>query len=315
MIKHCLVRAKLTVSFPYPAKHLSFAFRTAQAFNPTTSKNSYTQPKYQLIASMANQGDPSSANGVRSALEETDKKGSFARTEASHRNWIKKGSEFEPEGKELASSLPAVDVIAQTSNTSHVIYKCSTLFYATTAGRYHLYVCLACPWANRCLAVLNMKGLQDSIGVSVTHPTWQKTRPDKDQHAGWVFASPDDPPLHSIEGFGSFPCDGCIPDDVNGAKTVRDLYDLSNDVGGKYTVPVLWDKKLKCIVNNESSEILRMFNAEFQDLAKHPEIDLYPEELRGEIDAVNEWVYPTINNGVYRCGFAQSQEAYEEAYK
>ena len=83
---------------------------------------------------------------------------------------------------------------------------------------------------------------------------------------------------------------------------------------GKYSVPVLWDKKKKCIVNNESAEIVRMFNSAFSDLAKHPELNLYPEHLTEQIDAVNAWVYPTINNGVYRCGFAQSQQAYDKAF-
>jgi len=86
-----------------------------------------------------------------------------------------------------------------------------------------------------------------------------------------------------------------------------------NDTVGKYTVPILWDKKLNTIVNNESSEIIRMLNSEFNDFSKFPDLDLYPQEKRAQIDEVNEWVYPTINNGVYRCGFAQSQAAYDEA--
>jgi putative glutathione S-transferase len=84
---------------------------------------------------------------------------------------------------------------------------------------------------------------------------------------------------------------------------------------GKYTVPVLWDKKTSTIVNNESAEIVRMFNSEFNQFAKNPDLDLYPENLRKEIDSVNEWVYATINNGVYRCGFASKQEPYNEAFK
>lgn len=84
---------------------------------------------------------------------------------------------------------------------------------------------------------------------------------------------------------------------------------------GKYTVPVLWDKQTKSIVNNESADIVRMFNSAFDGVAKHPEVDLYPEHLKQEIDYVNEWIYPTINNGVYRTGFATKQEPYEEAFK
>jgi putative glutathione S-transferase len=165
-----------------------------------------------------------------------------------------------------------------------------------------------------------MKGLQDVIGLSITHPTWQRTRPDnpEDTHTGWFFASPEDPPVTNSEGVGSFDCSGCVPDTVNNVKFVRDLYaiaDPAQDTSGKYSVPVLWDKKEKIIVNNESSEILRMFNSAFNDLATNPSLDLYPEELRSEIDAVNEWIYPNINNGVYRCGFATTQEAYNIAFK
>lgn len=229
------------------------------------------------MASAADGGAP--AGRVRTALEEMDAKGEFKRKESQFRNFIKKGGEFEPE-----------------------------------AGRYHLYVSLACPWASRCVAVLHMKGLQDVIGLSVTHPTWRPTRPGQDEHCGWAFAAPEDPPLASSTGYGSFPCDGCIPDTVNGAKFVRDLYDQAGDTFGKYTVPVLWDKKKGTIVNNESAEIVRMLNSEFNELSSNPGLDLYPEDLRAAIDEANEWVYPQINNGVYRCGFATSQEAYDKAF-
>lgn len=116
-------------------------------------------------------------------------------------------------------------------------------------------------------------------------------------------------------GNGSFDCVDCIPDTINGVKFVRDLYDIAGDTNGKYTVPVLWDTKERTIVNNESSEILRIFNTAFNDFAKNPELDLYPANLRSEIDAVNEWIYPNINNGVYRCGFATTQGAYEQAFE
>jgi len=116
-----------------------------------------------------------------------------------------------------------------------------------------------------------------------------------------------------VKGVGSFPCKDVIPDTVNNAKNVRELYDLSKDQAGTYSVPVLWDKKEKVIVNNESSEIIRMFNSAFNDISKHPELDFYPEKLREEIDKVNDWIYHDFNNGVYKSGFAKSQEAYEEA--
>ncbi|KNC72135.1 hypothetical protein SARC_15313, partial [Sphaeroforma arctica JP610] len=157
------------------------------------------------------------------------------------------------------------------------------------ADRYHLYVSYACPWACRCLAVRSIKGLEDVISISVVHPVWDKTRPEdeNDSHRGWMFRGEDE-------------FKGNIPDMLNQATCVRDLYDLCNDKTGKYTVPVLWDKKTKSIVSNESSEIIRMFNDEFNELCKRPEIDLYPKALRKDIEAVNEWVYPMLNNGVYR---------------
>ena len=103
-----------------------------------------------------------------------------------------------------------------------------------------------------------MKGLENAIGVSIVHPTWQATRPGQDKHCGWAFASPSDAPFSSSAGYGSFPPSGCVPDTVNGAKFVRDLYELAHDTGGKYSVPVLWDKKKQTIVSNESADIIQV---------------------------------------------------------
>lgn len=187
--------------------------------------------------------------------------------------------------------------------------------FPAEAGRYHLFISWACPWANRCAAVRTMKGLEHAIGMSVVHPVWQRTRPDDaaDGHTGWVFRGPDDEPLQTPRGCGSFAPGGLVPNTVNGARTVRELYELSDDTAGLYSVPVLWDTQTSRIVNNESSEIIRMLNSAFNDFAEAPGLDLYPEPLRAEIDEVNAWVYPTINNGVYRCGFARTQEAYDAA--
>ena len=147
------------------------------------------------------------------------------------------------------------------------------------------------------------------------HPTWQATKPGIDNHVGWVFGSKDEtkPPLTSTKGIGSFPMNWGDEDPIYQSFSVRDLYERVDDTNGKYTVPILWDKKLNTIVNNESSEILRMLNSEFNDFARNPNLDLYPENLRDNIEAVNAWVYPTINNGVYRCGFAKTQSAYDTA--
>jgi putative glutathione S-transferase len=167
--------------------------------------------------------------------------------------------------------------------------------------------------------VRSLKGLQDTISVTIVHPTWKRTNPDAegDDHCGWVFADPNGEPFHNTIGLGG-PFDpnpkGCEADAVLGAKTIRDVYEhLNKNNGEKFSVPILFDKTLKTIVNNESSEIIRMLNSEFNAFAKNPKLDLYPEEKRTAIDEVNEWIYPNINNGVYRCGFAKSQEAYNKA--
>jgi putative glutathione S-transferase len=183
------------------------------------------------------------------------------------------------------------------------------------SGRYHLYISYACPWAHRTLITLTLKGLKDHIGVSVVHPTFEKTKPDIDDHIGWVFKSESDPPVIPASGHGSIDCKGCIPDTINNTRNIRELYDLAGGTSSRYTVPILWDKKEKTIVNNESSEIIRIFNSAFNEIAGNKELDLYPENLRSEIDKINEWVYPNINNGVYRCGFAQRQEPYDIAFK
>jgi len=161
-------------------------------------------------------------------------------------------------------------------------------------GRYHLYVSYACPWAHRTLIVRALKGLDDIIGLSVVD---YLLGPD-----GWHFSDSSVTP-------------GTIPDTVNGAKLLREVYFKSNpDYNMRFTVPVLWDKKLNTIVNNESSEIIRMLNSEFNEFINDPhkrELCFYPEKLRSEIDEINGWIYDTVNNGVYKSGFATTQDAYE----
>jgi putative glutathione S-transferase len=172
--------------------------------------------------------------------------------------------------------------------------------FPAVPGRYHLYVSYACPWASRCLAYLKLKGLDAAIGFTSVKPIFGRTR-DSDDHMGWVFpATTDEEP-------------GAEPDPFNAAKTVRELYEIaSTNYTGKPTVPVLWDKQLKTVVNNESSEIIRMLNTEFNDIAENPGLDLNPVHLQESIDEVNDLVYDAINNGVYKCGFAKKQGPYEE---
>lgn len=162
--------------------------------------------------------------------------------------------------------------------------------FAAERGRYHLYVSLACPWAHRTLIARSLKGLEDWIGVSVVSPLMGRQ--------GWSF--------DRAEGSGG--------DDLYGADFLHQLYVRQQaDYSGRVTVPVLWDRERECIVNNESAEILRMFNAAF-DAQTGNAVDLYPAPLRAEIDRWNELVYERVNNGVYRAGFATSQQAYDEAY-
>ncbi|MAG98362.1 MAG: glutathione S-transferase family protein [Alphaproteobacteria bacterium] len=162
--------------------------------------------------------------------------------------------------------------------------------FPAEAGRYHLYVANICPWAHRTVIWRRLKGLDDMISLSITE--------SPSSAEGWRF--------------GTGP--GCIPDTVNGSQHLHQVYTLAQpNFSGRVTVPVLWDKQRRTIVNNESSEIIRMFNSAFDGLGAK-DLDLYPEDLRGDIDALNERIYATVNNGVYRCGFATTQQAYEEAF-
>jgi glutathionyl-hydroquinone reductase len=161
--------------------------------------------------------------------------------------------------------------------------------FEAASGRYHLYVSLACPWAHRTLILRQFKGLAPMIDVSVVH--WLM-RDD-----GWTFA----------------PGPGVIPDPLHGAAFLHQVYVAAEPrYTGKVVVPALWDKTRATFVSNESADILRMFNTAFDGIGA-ADGDYYPEDLRPEIDALNERIYPDVNNGVYRAGFATSQQAYDEA--
>eukprot|EP00980_Cylindrotheca_fusiformis_P001216 scaffold328_cov130-Cylindrotheca_fusiformis.AAC.30 len=220
---------------------------------------------------------------MATAVDHTDTKGAFMRKQSKHRH-----------------------VISQDNKE-----------YPPESGRYHLHIALACPWANGALAVMKLKGLDDAISYSVVHPTWQKTRPDddSDEHRGWVYKSPGDSPLSNSLGYGSFDCDDLLsPDELTKAKSIREVYNMCGDEEGPFTTPILYDKKTNTIVNNESTDIMKMINNEFNEFAKNPDLDLYPEDLQKELQELNDdLVYPKVNNGVYRSGFAKSQEAYNTA--
>jgi putative glutathione S-transferase len=167
--------------------------------------------------------------------------------------------------------------------------------FAAATGRYHLYVSLACPWAHRALIFRKLKRLEDVIDVSVVDPYMGPQ--------GWAFSSED----------GSL-TPGSNTDAINGAHCLYEIYAKARpDFSGRVTVPVLWDKQRRTIVNNESSEIIRMLNSAFDEWGDRSQ-NFYPEDLRTEIDRINPIVYDNINNGVYKCGFAATQEAYNAAF-
>jgi putative glutathione S-transferase len=198
--------------------------------------------------------------------QETGTDGAFKRAESQFRDWITSDGSAGPTG---------------------------TAGYKAEAGRYHLYVAHACPWAHRTMIYRAVKKLEGAISMSYAIPGL------KDQ--GWTYESRPDFPE-------------CIPDTINGFHYLHEAYTASNPTyTGKVTVPTLWDKKTGRIVNNESPEIIRMLNSAFGGIAGD-DTDFYPKALQAEIDRVNAEIYVNVNNGVYRCGFAKSQEAYEAAY-
>jgi putative glutathione S-transferase len=159
--------------------------------------------------------------------------------------------------------------------------------YPPESGRYHLYVSLACPWAHRTIIVRALKGLEDAIGMTVVDPV----RDD----FGWAFRDGN----------------GDTKDPINGWSYLAEAYRATDPhYHGRVTVPVLWDTKTKRIVSNSDDDIMRMFETEFNALARH-DLDLYPHEHRAEIERLNDVIYETVNDGVYRAGFAATQEAYE----
>ncbi|MEH0713517.1 glutathione S-transferase family protein [Vibrio owensii] len=175
--------------------------------------------------------------------------------------------------------------VREDAGFRHWIKNKPDAIFQPETGRYHLYVSLACPWAHRTLIFRKLKGLEKHIDVTVVCPDMLSE--------GWQMG---------------------LPEPLFGHTRMHQIYTQAKpDYTGRVTVPVLWDKKTNTIVSNESSEIIRMFNSEFNELTGNND-DYYPEQLQSVIDEWNDYIYPNVSNGVYRCGFATTQEAYEEAF-
>ncbi len=188
--------------------------------------------------------------------------GRFARSESQFRNWVTADGSAGPTGDGG---------------------------FKAESGRYHLYVCLACPWAHRTLIFRKLKGLESMISVSVVNPLMR-------EH-GWTFEAGE----------------GVVADPVFQARYMHQIYTAADpEYTGRVTIPVLWDKKQNLFVSNESSEIIRMMNSAFDGIGAKPG-DYYPQALRSEIDGINDQIYDQVNNGVYKAGFATTQQAYEQA--
>jgi putative glutathione S-transferase len=194
-------------------------------------------------------------------------------------------------GKETSASG---EFVRQTQRFRRWVRADGSGEFPAEAGRYHLYVSYACPWASRTILMRALKGLEDAIGMTIVDP-------ERDE-LGWRFGDAEP----------GTDCPHGELDVINGWEYLSEGY-LKCDPGfdDRVTVPVLWDKQTGQIVNNESSEIMRMLNSEFNEFATTDAPDYYPSDLREAIDELNDWIYPDINNGVYRAGFATTQQAYE----
>ena len=197
------------------------------------------------------------------SLKALAKDGDFKRQETTFRNWITADGSPGPSGEGG---------------------------FAAASGRYHLYVCYACPWAHRALIFRALKGLEDHIAVSAVHPDMLED--------GWEFRTD---------------FDGATGDTLMGLHYLREVYQKADPaISARVTVPVLWDRERQTIVSNESAEIIRMFNSAFDGITGNTQ-DYWPEELRAAIEPINARVYDTVNNGVYKSGFATTQDAYDKA--
>lgn len=223
-------------------------------------------------------------------------------------------------GRSNALHMDQQDDIEETIWRDFVSNKPDAKFRAEP-GRYHLYCSYACPGSHRVLIIRALKGLENVISVTFLHPVWRLTNPEDpdDKHRGWVFGDPKGVPFSNTIGKGGpFPSSypGNEPDPCFGASSIREIYEFAEDTSGKYTIPVLWDTKLNTIVNNESSDISYMLNSCFNEFADNPDLDLYTEDDevgKAKLHEVSTWLSPLMIHGVYRCGFAKTQWAYDRA--
>ncbi|EGZ17976.1 hypothetical protein PHYSODRAFT_331871 [Phytophthora sojae] len=179
--------------------------------------------------------------------------------------------------------------------------------FSAEKGRYHLYVTYSCPFACRALSARNLLGLQDVIGVSIAHPMFQKTKPNdpNDEHKGWTFVDPKTSSTYTAANGKTYSTSDCIPDTVNGVNFVRDLYEKVDPAPRTFSVPMLWDTKTQTIVSEGSTAILRTLDSGFRELVPS-NVHLYPEELRAEIDAVNDGIVSEITMGYLKLTFAKT---------
>ncbi|MGK7891482.1 MAG: glutathione S-transferase family protein [Leptolyngbyaceae cyanobacterium] len=222
---------------------------------------------------------------MMSQLAPRDATGAYVRPPSQFRGWIEGGDGMaggEMAGGEMAGGEMAGGEMVGGGMAVDPSFSSSGSSVAA-ANRYRLYVGMGCPWAHRTLVVRGLKGLAEVVPVIVVVPSVDD--------GGWVFDSPE-----------------------QGCRTLKEFYGLAYPgYQGRATVPVLWDSQTQTIVNNESADIIVILNRAFDAIAQHPDLDLYPDALKPTIDQWNEKIYHTVNNGVYRCGFAQSQEAYDQA--
>lgn len=180
-----------------------------------------------------------------------------------------------------------------------------------------MFASYACPGSHRALIVRALKGLTDVVDITIVHPIWRLTKEGTDsEQRGWIFNDPDGEPFRNTANRGGpFPPNfsGSGPDPLFGSYSIRDIYEKAGDTAGKFTIPLLWDTVEGTIVNNESSDIAYMLNSSFNEFAKNATLDLYKEDKSEELNDVIDWLSPLMIHGVYRCGFAKKQEAYEKA--